>query len=91
MLSECLGMLFSRMERVPVFHIPWRDFTLMFLEGASTMVVSFKECERKLQLFPSIPSYHFYFFTLQIPLSLTFSDLSFLNHSQYVVKYLIFK
>lgn len=54
MLSGCLVMLFSRMEKILDSLTPWRNFTQMCLGGASTMAVSYRGCGKRRQLFPSI-------------------------------------
>ena len=59
MLNEFLDMLFSRMGKALESHILWTSSTLMWLGGVSTMGVLFRECGRKLHLFPSISKFPF--------------------------------
>lgn len=63
MLKGCLDMLFSRMGRTLDSHIHWRSFTQMLLAEAFTMVVSYRECGKKLHHFPRILSFIDLFFT----------------------------
>lgn len=53
-----MDMLFSRRERVPSYHILWKAFVQMWLAEASTMAVSYRECEKRLHLFPSNLPFH---------------------------------
>jgi len=73
MLSKSLAMLFTRMGKIPSFLIPWKSLILMFQEEAFTMAVSYRECEKRLQLFQSSTNFYhllkriFFFFIESFP------------------------
>lgn len=80
MLSVCLVMLFSRMDKILDYPIPWRIFTQMCLGGAFTMDVLYRECGKKLRLSPSK-------FFVQYGYISLFLSLSLLKNSPSVVLY----
>ena len=66
MLNEYMVMLFLRMGSTLNLRIPSRSFSQMFLGGAFTMVVSYKECAKKLQPFPSMSETHLCYYIIAI-------------------------
>lgn len=89
MLSVCLVMLFSRMDKILDYPIPWRIFTQMCLGGAFTMDVLYRECGKKLRLSPSKFFVQYGYISLFLSLSLLKNSPSVVLYSPLAIDFLI--